>query len=409
MKRFSTIGLILLIGFTIDLSGQEKNRFDLSGQVRHRFEMSDRSFGTEAEPINFNLLRSRLNVVLTPLQDVEAFFQVQDSRRFGEETSTLKDGSADNMDMHQVYFKIKELFNLPVNVKVGRMEVAFANERIVGPVGWDNIGRSFDGAVVNLHGKKLSADFFSLKQVDKMTPGDTGDINVIGTNIDIKLANNYKTQALILWQKAVPSSVLSRVTLGFYAKGTHGGFQHETEFYYQAGTITSTRDQDVQAYMAALNVWYTFADLGVKPAISLGIEYLSGDDNRTDNKYKVFNTLYATNHKFYGYMDYFTNIPVHTYGLGLVDMNAKVSFKPVKKLKAKAVFHIFNASENYTLNDGSTANDFGSELDVVLNYQYNTRFSVVGGLSLFTPGSIFKETKGKDSSLWFFLMSTVNL
>ncbi|NOY05854.1 MAG: alginate export family protein [Chlorobi bacterium] len=409
MNRFSIIGLIVLIGFTIDLSGQDKSKFDISGQIRHRFEMSDRSFGAETEPINFNLLRSRLNVVLTPLRDVEAFFQIQDSRRFGEETSTLKDGSADNLDMHQVYFNIKELFNLPVNVKVGRMEIAFANERIVGPVGWDNIGRSFDGIIVNVHSRNVSADFFNLKQVDKMAPGDTGDINGIGTNVDIKLADNYKTQALIFWQKAVPSSVLSRVTLGFYAKGTHGGFQHETEFYYQTGTITSIREQDVQAYMAALNVWYTFAELGVKPAISLGMEYLSGDDNVADDKYKVFNTLYATNHKFYGYMDYFLNIPVHTYGLGLVDMNAKVSFKPMNKLKAKAIFHIFNASENYTLNDGSTANDFGSELDVVLNYQYNKRFSFVGGLSLFTPGSIFKETKGEDSSLWFFLMSTVNL
>jgi len=242
-----------------------------------------------------------------------------------------------------------------------------------------------------------------------MAPGDTGDVNGIGTNVDINLADNYKTQALVFWQKAVPSSVLSLVTVGLYANGTHGGFQHEAEFYYQTGKITSGKEQDVQAYMAALNLWYTFGGLRIKPSVSLGIDYLSGDDDMGDNKYKVFNTLYATNHKFYGYMDYFTNIPYHTYGLGLVDMNAKVSFKPMNNIKAKAIFHIFSASENYTLNDGSTAKDFGSEVDIVLNYQYNERFSLVSGLSFFTPGSIFKETKGEGSSLWFFLMSTVNL
>ena len=45
----------------------------------------------------------------------------------------------------------------------------------------------------------------------------------------------------------------------------------------------------------------------------------------TDKKYNVFNTLYATNHKYYGFMDYFIDIPRHTYGLGLIDIHAKAS------------------------------------------------------------------------------------
>ena len=54
--------------------------------------------------------------------------------------------------------------------------------------------------------------------------------------------------------------------------------------------------------MFALNFKYSFKS-PVKPAIGVGIDYLSGDDGQDADKYKVFNTLYATNHKYYGFMD----------------------------------------------------------------------------------------------------------
>ncbi len=73
--------------------------------------------------------------------------------------------------------------------------------------------------------------------------------------------------------------------------------------------------------MFALNIKYKF-DSPVKPTIGVGIDYLSGDDG-TDDDYNVFNTLYATNHKYYGFMDYFINLPNDTYGKGLMDYTCK--------------------------------------------------------------------------------------
>jgi uncharacterized membrane protein len=69
--------------------------------------------------------------------------------------------------------------------------------------------------------------------------------------------------------------------------------------------------------------------------------------------------------------------------------------------------HNFKSAEKYTLSDNSTATDFGNEIDLTLKYQYNSSFSIVAGLSYFTPGEIFKKTKGQDASTWFFLMSSV--
>ena len=58
--------------------------------------------------------------------------------------------------------------------------------------------------------------------------------------------------------------------------------------------------------------------------VTLWYDYLSGDDDLGDDETKVFDTLFATNHKFYGYADFFLNIPAHTAGRGLRDMALKL-------------------------------------------------------------------------------------
>ena len=117
------IFLCALILFLSDLSLAQNWTFN--GQIRHRFEMDNKDFNSETKLNNFNLLRSRLGVTYQNNKNLSAFFQVQDSRAFGEEFSTLSDGSANNLDLHQGYFSIKNVFELPLDIKVGRFEAAY--------------------------------------------------------------------------------------------------------------------------------------------------------------------------------------------------------------------------------------------------------------------------------------------
>lgn len=57
--------------------------------------------------------------------------------------------------------------------------------------------------------------------------------------------------------------------------------------------------------------------------MTLWYDHLSGDDDPSDGTVRVFDTLFATNHKFYGLADYFLNIPVQTVGRGLQDLALK--------------------------------------------------------------------------------------
>ena len=99
------------------------------------------------------------------------------------------------------------------------------------------------------------------------------------------------------------------------------------------------------------------------------MHFLSGEDDPGDGKHKVFDTLYATNHKFYCYMDYFLNIPVHTLGSGLSDIHVKVAIKPSPDASLRLAYHTFLANEDYTLSDGSTSARFSTAVD--LNFVFN--------------------------------------
>lgn len=403
MKKVVFLLTILLLTSTIFA----QSGLDVSAQIRARQQMNNKDFNSDLATNNFSELRTRLNLKFSPVENISGLVQLQDSRVYGTEPSTL--ASIDNIDLHQAFVQVNKLFNLPLNLKLGRMELSFGPQRLVGAVGWHNVGRSFDGGVLQLKTKKVDIDFFSAQTNESFEAGDTNDFSVVGAYGNLKLVKNYKIQPFVIGELQTGTD-FSRYTLGVYINGNVGNLSHEIEGAYQLGSITE--DVDIAAYMFALNVKYAF-NTPIKPSVGLGVDYLSGNDG-TDDKYNVFNTLYATNHKYYGFMDYFLNIPAHTYGLGLMDLHAKINVTPLAKFKMELAFHIFNSIEeyNYTTSDSptlKTSNSFGSEIDLTLIYAYDSAVKFQGGLSLFSPGDIFKQTRGEDSSTWGYLMAVVNL
>jgi hypothetical protein len=396
---------IIFLFFTINLSLIiAQSNFDVSAEIRPRFQMDNKDFNSDLPSNNFTELRTRLGLNFSPTENIEGFVQIQDSRIYGTEPNTLT--STDNIDLHQAYFNVNKLFDLPFNLKLGRMELSYGPQRLIGAVGWHNVGRSFDGGVLQFDSEKIDIDLFSAKINEQSEPGDTNDTNLIGLYGNLKMIDNYKIQPFFISDFLVGSES-SRYTIGVYINGNINNFSHELEAAYQLGSVT--KDIDIAAYMFALNLKYSF-NTPIKPNVGVGIDYLSGDENGvSDNESSVFNSLFATNHKYYGFMDFFINIPNDTYGLGLMDIHAKGEITPADKFKTALAFHIFNSTADITLLDRSKLTSFGTELDLTLTYSYNSGVNFVGGFSFFTPGEIFELTRGKDSSTWIYLMAVVNL
>ncbi|NOZ07763.1 MAG: alginate export family protein [FCB group bacterium] len=371
--------------------------FDLSGQMRYRFEWEAKDFDSNTNSHNFSLLRTRLNFDLKPSYDQGVFIQLQDSRLLGEERNpgadpysnvTLTDGSADKFDLHQGYFYLKSLFGLCLDFKVGRMEAPYPPERILGAVGWSNIGRSFDGIFMKYYWMYGTVDIFNFKEID---PDQVGaDKDLLGAYVNFNMPETYKFYGFFLDETKYK---WDRYSAGFYTVGDFGKWYHETEFAYQFGEDV-TNNFNYKAYMYAFNVGVRFDPY----TLSAGIDFLSGDDPGTAD-YESFFNGYATNHKYYGFMDYF----VLNGASGLQDLHIKFDGLRLLTVKTKADFHIFSADQDVAGNSS-----YGNELDLTFTQEYSSNTKFVAGFSLFTPGDIMKATMGKDTSTWFYFMTIVN-
>ncbi|MGE5860251.1 MAG: hypothetical protein ACM34J_06840, partial [Ignavibacteria bacterium] len=94
----------------------------ISGQIQLRSELDGRDFSNSTHPLTFASLRTRVGVEKTFMDKINFFVQIQDSRVFGEEGNTL--ASIDNIDLHQGYVVLKQLFDWDFDIQAGRFEVA---------------------------------------------------------------------------------------------------------------------------------------------------------------------------------------------------------------------------------------------------------------------------------------------
>lgn len=404
--------LFLLLFLATSVFAQNDVDVNISAQVRPRFEVDNRNFNNDIGYESTTYLRSRLGLELTK-GNISIFFQAQDSRVYGTEPSTLS--ATDNLDLHQGYLMVTDIFDLPVDVKAGRMELSYGNQRFLSKNNWSNVGRSFDGILVSVHTSKVDFDIFATQINDQGQPEDSLDRYLYGIYSGIEISENHKIEPFILWERLLPSNYYYRLTSGLHAEGELSRFFYETDLAFQYGGSNpyNVRELIYRAHLAAINIGYRF-DHHLKPMVTVGVDYLSGDDNDyADYDNERFASLYSSNHRFYGYMDFFSNAAPTR---GLVDIHGKFTINPIEKLKLYASFHIFNSAEyemvyDYDAEEITSAKDYGNEIDITANYTYNKNFSIESGFSLFIPGKIYKSQRGgdDDTATWFYLMGTVTL
>ena len=150
-----------------------------------------------------------------------------------------------------------------------------------------------------------------------------------------------------------------------------------------------------------------------KVALGVGLDFVSGD-NPDDDNYQAFNTLYATNHKFYGLMDYYLNIPLDTKGGGLQDYFLHLKLKAGKKTAINFVYHQFLlANDVYTSETPKTLleKNLGGELDTYLGHKIASYATLNLGLSWYFPNATTEEIKGgskDETNTWGWLMLSLN-
>ena len=274
---------------------------------------------------------------------------------------------------------------------------------------WNNIGRSFDGVTLQIDFCTVcetKLDLFAFRVAEGGLVDDSLDENVFGAFADMQILKSHKFQPFVVYYNSASVSYpFKSFSIGAYLTGSIGEFSHQAEFITQFADAENDSSQSLSAFFVGYNAAYKFGG-ELKPSLSAGIDYYSGDDNLADKEYKEFNRLFGAGHKYLGYMDYF---PKNTFGVGLMDLHAKMGLQPIEKLNILTALHLFNSAEDYTLADNSKSNKFGTEIDLVLTYDYNDYLDFQLGWGLFLPGKIFEEKLGPDNSSWFYIMAIVDL
>ena len=416
MKKL-IFGILLFTYFTA-LSAD--NDWNFTGQIQLRSEIDGRDFFDKSRALNYTSMRTRLSVTNNFFENLNFFVQIQDSRIFGSVPNTLS--SINNLDIHQANVTIKEPLGIPISVKAGRFELNYGTQRFIGPVGWHYVGRSFDGAVLNYNpgvnidvfalttynGQKYIANPVPALYPDTLLPSNTSSIYGFWSKKDFEkshvfdLFGYYEINRL---KTLNGNPALSLGTLGLNYNGIFGNFSTIFEAAYQIGSMSNL---DVSAYLVSLQGNYKAGSF----SFGAGADILSGTEPDETKKYNTFAVSYGTNHKFYGYMDYFINIPLNTNQLGLRDFYALAKWIPVDTdFNFGADFHMFTSDKKFSGDKSS----FGNEIDLTVNYKVNKGTTITWGGSVFMPGELMKlmfstqKNTKEDTAFWTYLMIQANL
>lgn len=391
-------------------------------QYRPRFEFHGRKDFDTGESYKAFSHRARLGLDATILKWFKVSMQVQDVRTWGEELNTLGDYVADGFDVHQAYAELGCPYGL--KVRIGRQEIAFDNQRIVGAVDWTQQARAFDAIRLDYNWGKLNTTIFYSKVSESevyqaTTNADGSKTTTKGAEADVDVGALWASYGGF---KALQPSLLllfdrdnlakrNRFTLGLHLKGSPiTGLTYSGEFYFQTGTQGGgTSEKNISSFLAALRAGYQI-QVKTKPQFEFWFDYVSGDDDQSDDTIKTFDTLFATNHKFYGYMDFFLNLPKQTAGFGLIDVGGRFKMAPAKGFAFWLDWHWFNFAEEYRTSE-ARARNMGHEFDLVAAYKFNNYFKIVAGASVFVPRLGITCLTGKcqldnrDAEYWGFVMT----
>jgi len=417
MKRLLMSTLIFAFFFTLSIGIKAETEINISGQVRIRGEIDKKNFTPDAYTQSFSLLRTRIGIEAIVDQNTHAFVQFQDSREFGDYTAwgapasgSLNDGR--NVDIHQAYIQIDNLFGKGWGSKAGRFELNLGNQRVFGAVGWSNIGRVWEGGSFWYNNDKYNFSFYWLKKQELNNTAYNNDFDIFGVysqfkelNLDLYGFYEYNADTNGLGQGI---NQLDRVNLGTYYKRKYQQFDFEANGVLQLGTLPRPgmmdSTLDISAFMFTFETGYSFEGTG-KARVAGAVDYTSGDDDPTDDKYNTYNNLYYTGHKFRGYMDYF----VGSNQSGLMDLILRGKIDPTNGWTIKGDFHYFTTAKNYAdpINGGITK-DVGAEIDLTVKTTRVKGVNLQWGASLFLPSESFAGMKDPDPGIWLYEMTTVN-
>ena len=461
-------------GLANDWLRQQSDTFkpwDFGGQVRAREELKNNFAAPgQAGAIDFRdkggnphndylLLREKVHVGYSqPWFGV--YVEGRDSSESGDDRNPNPE--ADAFDLHQGYITIGNPKEFPLSLKVGRQELVYGDERLIGNADWGNIPRTFDAVKLRYEGKHGWIDAFTSRPI--LADDHSFNLNneyetFSGIYASTKtlipkqesqayfLARNVEEKSPFAHEKDVPqaggASPRDIYTVGMRIKSLpnqFSGWDYGAELMGQFGryedaakTLAAQRAKKSlshEAYAAYVGLGYTWTNCSFTPRVGFEYNFASGDSDPTDKDHGTFDNLYPTNHKFYGLADFVSLQNIH-------NVRFMSSVAPFKNFTLSLDYHLFwladtadsfytvggarrgsatppaaPAGKGYGINE-SYDNFLGSELDLVATYKIKPWAIAQIGYAHFFTGkyidqSLSSPAFGSKDAEYVYLQTTFN-
>jgi hypothetical protein len=384
----------------------------LGAETRLRWEgFSGQNFDPDRND-HYLLTRVRLNVGLKPTPWLQLFAQAQDAHVAWNELIPHAPPFESRFDLRQAWFELGRTDSV-FQLRAGRQEIIFGDQRLVGAADWGNVGRVFDAIRVNSRLGKTRATVFSSSVV---IPDDLAfDHHVQGNNLhgawltrDVRW---LRLEPFAFWHVGGGTrSETGRIgrfdlwTWGVQAAGKPSAhLELGTDLARQQGTVV---ERGASAWAGFWWAKYRF--------LRVDYNYATGDRDPRDGRRQTFTLIYPTPHDKYGLADQVGWRNIHHVAI-------IAEHKPSAKWTLQAKFHswwlasatdaLYNAGGQLLLRDatGRSGRFVGNEVDGQFFWNANPYTRVGGGLGYLIPGEFIRNTSPGSRYLFPYVSLQFNI
>ena len=408
---------------------EKEHFFTLSGQLRPRFEYRNGAYQALQEGEEPAILvnnRLRLNMDYRFRQDLQLYVSLQQVNIWGQAPQVQVIDRTGGLSVFEAYAALP--LGGGFDLKLGRQQIVLDEDRIFGSLDWHPAGRAHDA--VNINWRPVEnfylRSFFAFNQnyLDGKAATDkiNGNVNNPKGQYFTPGQPYQHMEALHAHYAFTPDQKLSFLfanlglrnddradynmqTFGVHYRGRSQDLSYGAEAYLQTGKNNTGATKE--AYLLAAMVGYKFL-----PTLSatMGIDYLSGNNTPdSSGKDKVFAPFSGTNHKFYGFMDYYyVNNTPQIPQVGLLNPYISATLKTSEKGNLYAAGHYFRSAGKI---DGKTRN-LGVEADLVYTHKLQPFASLQVGYSVHKVSSSYNTLRGFSATRpwqdWFWCSININ-
>lgn len=325
--------------------------------------------------------RTRLNFKADFTDSVSTFIEVDNYGNWGTDFRsdylTGVDGAGGgDVALYQAYIEANEMWGTPLRLRVGRQELAFGSQWLVGVNDTSSLfrGLSFDAIRLDYTTDMFTVAAFASKLAEGL--GDLyseNDVDFYGIYGSYTGIEDVTIDAYWLYLRndngdaRIPASDVDIHTIGLRGAGKVGAFDFDAEVAYQFGEIDGpgNADADYGNIGGNLEVGYTF-DASIQPRIYLGGAYFGGDTNGNDVS---FNRLFSN----WEYTEHFANSDESNLWL----IRAGVSILPTETVKLALAVTYLQVDDTIEtpgflgFGGDETDGDLGWEVGLYGSYQYS--------------------------------------